>query len=75
MIRGIADTNLFLKPGSGELTKLTEIFELTEAEVELFHHVNKHRGWSSAFLRLAKGDGGMIRIIPDPLTDLLMSQS
>jgi hypothetical protein len=37
--------------------------------------VDKHHGWSSALLRLERGDGGIVRIIPDPLVDLLLSQS
>jgi hypothetical protein len=75
IICDIADTTLSLKPGPGELPKLKKIFNLTEAEEEAFQYVDKHQGWSSALLRLERGDGGIVRIIPDPLVDLLLSQS
>jgi type IV secretory pathway VirB4 component len=75
IICDIADTTISLKPGPGELPKLKKIFNLTEAEEEAFQYVDKHQGWSSALLRLERGEGGIVRIIPDPLVDLLLSQS
>lgn len=75
VIRSIADTTLFLKQTSGEMSHVRRLFELTEAEVALFGEVDKHHGWSSGFLRLPNHQGGIVRIIPDAMTDLLMSQA
>ncbi len=75
VIKGIAETNLFLRQGAGELAEVKRLFGLTEAEMALFASVDKHHGWSSAFLRLPEHQGGIVRLVPDRLTDLLMSQT
>ena len=75
VIRGIAETVLFLKQTAGEMTQLQKLFELSEVEMAMFNKVEKHHGWSSGFLRLGHGDGGIVRTVPDACSDIMMSQA
>jgi len=74
VILGLVDTTLFLQPQEGELPKIQRLFQLTDAECQLVRQVRKHAGWSSAYLRLANGHGGMVRLIPDRFLQLQQSQ-
>jgi hypothetical protein len=74
VLRGLAGAKLFLQQDPSELAKIQEIFKLTLEEMQLLSHVRKHSGWSSAYLQLPGKTGGMIRLVPDRLTQWLVGQ-
>lgn len=75
VIRGLAETNLFLRQGSGELPQVKKLFDLSDAEEDLFQYIEKHESFSSGFLRLPDKQGGIIRLVPDALLRLQMAQT
>lgn len=74
VLRANAPATLFLEQDPREIAVLQDLFELTDAEVQLFAQVRKHAGWSSAYLRLPGQTGGVIRLVPDACTRWLVSQ-
>lgn len=74
VIRSIAGLRLFLQQAGGELPKLKDLFDLTDAEMQVFRQVKRHADWSSGYLQVDGGHGGVLRLIPDLYTKLLMAQ-
>lgn len=74
VIRGIADTTLMLQQKPSEFADVATTFGLTVDEQALFQQVRRHATWNTGYLRMSNTPGGLIRILGDPLTDLLMSQ-
>jgi hypothetical protein len=74
VLRANAPATLFLQQDPQEVARLKELFTLSDAEVAVFDRVHKHADWSSAYLRLPGGTGGLIRLIPDHLTQWLVGQ-
>jgi hypothetical protein len=74
VIRGIADTTLMLQQKPSEFAEVASTFGLTVDEQVLFKQVRRHATWNTGYLRMSNTPGGLIRILGDPLTDLLMSQ-
>jgi hypothetical protein len=75
VIKGIAESNLFLKQGSGELPLVKKLFDLSDAEEDLFQYVGKYDTFNSGFLRLVDKKGGIVRMIPNALDFLLAAQT
>lgn len=74
IILDLAGTKLFLQREHTEMAKMQATFKLTDAEMELVGKAQKHAGWTSAFLRLGDREGGMVRLVSDRYTEVLMSQ-
>ncbi len=74
VIRGIVNTVMFLQQDASEFPAIAEAFNLSKDEQALFARVKKHPTWNSGYLRMQSQPGGIIRILGDPLTHLLMTQ-
>jgi hypothetical protein len=74
VLKANAPAKLFLQQVDEELPILEDLFQLSPAEIALLAKARKHAQWSSAYLQIAGGGGGLIRLIPDAVTRWLVSQ-
>src|SRR5712691_2256788 len=74
VLRKGSPTTLFLQQEAEEIAEMQSLLKLTVTEQELLGHVQRHAGWSSAYLRLPNHTGGLIRLVPDAYTRWLVSQ-
>ena len=74
MIRGIVNMVLFLQQDASEFPGIAQAFNLTKDEQILATRAKRYPRWSSGFLRISARPGGIIRILGDPVTHLLMTQ-
>jgi hypothetical protein len=68
ILRKGSPTTFYLQQEAEELDDMQEIWRLTPVERALGGQARRHKGWSSAFLRLAGGEGGLVHIVPDAFT-------
>ncbi len=74
VLKANAPAKLFLQQAEEDMPILEDLFQLSSAEIALLAKARKHEQWSSAYLQLAGGGGGLIRLIPDAWTRWLVSQ-
>ena len=74
VLRANALATLFLQQDPREIAQIKTIFELSDTEGALVAQVRKQAGWSSAYLHLAGQAGGIVRLVPDALTEWLLAQ-
>jgi conjugal transfer ATP-binding protein TraC len=74
VIRKGSPVTLFLQQEQEELAELTALLKLSPAEHALLTQVGRHAGWSTMYLRLPAHTGGLVRLIPDRYTALLLGQ-
>jgi hypothetical protein len=74
VLRKNSPTTLMLQQEPEELAEMQMLLKLTDAEHALLQGVQRHEGWSSAYLRLPSHTGGLIHLVPDGYTRVLVGQ-
>ena len=75
VLGGLAGSTLFLQHEANDLEPVERVFHLSPRERVLLRQARlAPEGWSALFVRMGHGEGGMVRIVPDRLTTLLVSQ-
>lgn len=75
VVANLTDLKLILKQARSELPDIIRIFNLSPAEALQVEQAQKYERHSTAYLRLDKGQGGLIRLLGDPLLEALVSQA
>jgi hypothetical protein len=74
VLRKGSPVTLFLQQEAEELAELRTVLQLSPVEHALLERVRRYDGWSSGYLRLPGSTGGLVHLVPDRYTRLLVGQ-
>ena len=73
-IKNNSGNYVFLQQNPEEMETIIRLFNLTEQEGRLLAKVHRRETWGEAYLWQPEGQGGIIRLVPDPFLRWLASQ-
>ena len=73
-IKNNSGNYVFLQQNPEEMETIIRLFNLTEQEGRLLARVHRRDTWGEAYLWQPEGQGGIIRLVPDPFLRWLASQ-
>ena len=73
-IKNNSGNYVFLQQNPEEMETIIRLFNLTEQEGRLLARVHRRETWGEAYLWQPEGQGGIIRLVPDPFLRWLASQ-